>query len=131
VSRGLGVIQVKIKEALRFLWSKNAPTQFDGIAWYLLYNHKGGDDIWFERSARRALDGLIKRGEVVVVDGIGSPTNPRSFLCIEDLAALGGKKPRTTAEAKEIAAGAIGNKTFVAQMVYAARLNAAARSRRL
>jgi hypothetical protein len=105
VSKGLGSLQRRIKEALAYLWSKKLPTGFGEIDTYLLANHDDAADRWFERSARRALDGLLKRGDVVVVGGLGTSRSPRSFLCVEDFAALCSKKPpRDTAEAKKLAA---------------------------
>jgi hypothetical protein len=124
MSRGLGLIQVKIKEALRLLWSKNLPTRFGEIEVYLVANHDGGADFWFERSARRALDGLIERGDVIVVGGAGTSKDPRSFLTVEDFGALSSKKPRNIAEAKEIAAEALNNPILaqmIPGMVYTAR----------
>ena len=75
--------------------------------------HPGADDIWFERSARRALDGLLRRGDVVVVGGIGTSRSPRSFLCVEDFATLCSRRPpRTTAEAKVLAAEVLDSPIF-------------------
>jgi hypothetical protein len=105
VSKGLGAPQRQIKEVLAILWASRSPTRFDEIAVCLLLRHPGADDIWFERSARRALDGLLRRGDVVVVGGIGTSRSPRSFLCVEDFATLCSRRPpRTTAEAKVLAA---------------------------
>jgi hypothetical protein len=134
VSKGLGSLQRSIKEALTFLWSKNAQTRFDEIAKYLLYNHDGAADIWFDRSARRALDGLLRRGDVICVGGLGTSRSPREFLNVEDFARLASKKPpRNTAEAKTIAAEIINHPIFastIPDVVQHARQKAAARSRR-
>ena len=133
MSRGLGVRQVEIKIVLNYLWRKKLPTRFADIAAYVFAVHDGnaeeGDELApaFERSMRRALQTLIARGEVIVVFGGGSSRNPRHFLTVEAFAALSGRKPRDTAHAKEIAAGA---GKFAPEIVMAARLEAAARSRR-
>jgi hypothetical protein len=79
---------------------------------------------------RETLDGLLARGDVVVVGGIGSSRSPREFMTVEDFAALSGKRPRTTAEAKTIAAAVINSELFaptIPLVVQSARSRRAAR----
>ena len=128
MSRGLGLLQREIKEVLAILWRTKSPTRFDEIALGLLLRYDGAEDIWFERSARRALDGLLKRGDVVVIGGRGTSSSPRHFMCVEDFARLSGKKPRNTADAKKIAAGV--PLTLRPMVVAELRGHRAARSRR-
>jgi hypothetical protein len=144
MSRGMGVLQLLVKEALAFLWRKNAPTRFNEINMYVVAHHYDGPaDMWFERAVRRALDGLIRRGEVVVVGGGYSSKYPRSYLVVEDFAELANTRirhpvhaketVRDTAHAKQIAAECFNNaKTarMVPMMVDDARQEAARRSRR-
>jgi hypothetical protein len=111
MSKGLGVLQREVKSALALLWRTGSQTRFDEIAYVLLARCPGFSEDHFERSARRALAGLLKRGEVVVVGGIGTSTSPREFMTVEDFAQLCGK-PRTTAEAKKLAAEVIDNPLF-------------------
>ena len=92
MSRGLGELQRQIKDALTILWNHKQPTQFAEIRWRLLVRHGGeeGDTLepTFERSMRRALTGLLDRGDVVIVGGRGTSGSPREFANVEDFAAL-------------------------------------------
>ena len=111
MSKGLGSLQVAIKSALALLWRTGSQTRFDEIAYVLLARCPGAAEDHFDRSARRALDGLLRRGDVVVVGGRGTSKSPREFLCVEDFASLSGK-PRDTAHAKTIAAEVIDSPLF-------------------
>jgi hypothetical protein len=109
MSRGLGELQREIKDALAFLWNNKQPTRFANIRTVLLACHGGekGDTMepTYERSMRRALKGLLDRGDVVIFDGKGGPGDPHWYANIEDFASLyvrKGKKVRDATHAKEI-----------------------------
>jgi hypothetical protein len=131
MSKGLGERQVEIKAVLTVLWRKKLPMRFADIrAWVFAYHDGEEGDMLaptFERSMRRALNGLLARGDVVVVGGKGTPSYPREFMTVGDFARLSGKKVRNTVDAKKIAAE---GKEIAAEVVMAARLVAAARSHR-
>ncbi len=58
-----------------------------------------------ERSLKRALKGLIDRGDVLIVRGEGGPGDPRSYTTVECFAShfvAKGKKVKDTAHAKQI-----------------------------
>jgi hypothetical protein len=110
MSKGLGSQQREIKEMLAILWRRKLRTQFADVCACLLYAHDGkvGEDALaptYERSLRRALTGLIARGDVVIIGGRGPSRSPREFATVEDFARLSGQKVRDAAHAKEIAAG--------------------------
>jgi len=108
MSRGLGELQREIKDALTILWNHKQPTRFAEIRWCLLVRHGGeeGDTLepTLERSMRRALTGLLDRGDVVIVGGRGTSGSPREFANVEDFAALYVRKGkvRDAAHAKGI-----------------------------
>jgi hypothetical protein len=111
MSRGLGELQREIKDALAFLWNNKQPTRFANVRTYFVIRHGGeeGDTLEpvFERSLRRALKGLLDRGDVVVIDGKGGPGDPHQYANVEDFAALyvrKGKTVRDATHAKEILA---------------------------
>jgi hypothetical protein len=59
----------------------------------------------YERSMRRALKGLLDRGDVVVIDGKGGPGDPHRYANVEDFASLyvrKGRKVRDATHAKQI-----------------------------
>jgi hypothetical protein len=129
MSKGLGDRQREITYALEYLWGKKLLLRFKDILVYVSVIHEDEGELppEFERSLRRSLTGLVKRGDVVVVFGDGSPKNPRQYMNVEDFAKLSGKKPRDTADAKRIAAG---GKRFAAQIYCLARAEAERRSHR-
>ena len=109
MSRGLGELQREIKDALTFLSNNKQSTQFANIRAVFLIRHGGeeGDTMepTYERSMRRALKGLLDRGDVVIFDGKGGPGDPHRYANVEDFAALyvrKGKKVRDASHAKEI-----------------------------
>jgi hypothetical protein len=131
MSRGIGDTQREIVAMLGYLWSKKYRMQFADICTcYLIHaDAEEGDtlDPSFERGLRRSLAALIARGEVVVVSGGYSSKYPREFMTVTDFAKLSGEKVSNVADAKKVAAGA---GKFAAEIVAAARFEAAARSRR-
>jgi hypothetical protein len=109
MSRGLGELQREIKDALTFLWNKKLPTRFADVRIYFVIRHGGEEDDTleptYERSMRRALKGLLDRGDVVIIGGKGGPGDPHQYANVEDFAALyvrKGKKVRDATHAKEI-----------------------------
>jgi len=131
MSRGLGELQREIKDALTILWNHKQPTRFAEIRWCLLVRHGGeeGDTLepTLERSMRRALTGLLDRGDVVIVGGRGTSGSPREFANVEDFAALyvrkGGasKSMRSAALRLRISAIWISVQPWVRSAVSAAR----------
>jgi hypothetical protein len=109
MSRGLGELQHEIKDTLTFLWNHKQSTRFANLRTCFLVRHGGekGDTLEpiYERSMRRALKGLVDRGDVVIIGGKGGPGDPHQYANIEDFAALyvrKGKKVRDATHAKEI-----------------------------
>ena len=109
MSRGLGELQREIKNVLTFLWNNKQPTRFANIRTVFLACHGGeeGDTMepTYERSMRRAIKGLLDRGDVVVIDGKGGPGDPHRYANVEDFAGLyipKGRKVRDATHAKQI-----------------------------
>jgi hypothetical protein len=108
MSRGLGSLQSEIKTVLTALWKHGGSMRFANIRAAFLYAHGGeeGDTVEpiYERSVWRALNGLLARGDVVVISGQGTSGSPREYMCAEDFAALSGERIRDAAHARKIAA---------------------------
>jgi hypothetical protein len=110
VSRGIGKLQREIKHTLTVAFDNGYGSMriADLRNWFVVCN--GGDPEsdkllpTYERSLKRALKGLIDRGEVLVVDGKGGPGDPRRYTTVECVAAATGEKVKDTAHAKKILA---------------------------
>lgn len=107
MSRGLGQAQLVIKCALTMLARHDLPTRFEDICRWVVVQNGWGEDDWIEpaceRSFRRALAGLVDRGEVLVIAGTGGRSNPRHYMCVETIATMAtGRKVKSTAHAMEI-----------------------------
>jgi hypothetical protein len=60
---------------------------------------------WFERSLKRALKGLVDRGDVLVLGGKGGPGDPRHYVTVETFASKAeSKKVTDTSYAKQLVA---------------------------
>ncbi len=111
MSRGLGKLQREIKRALTVMYDHGFTGQMriaDIRNWFIA-RYGGNPDTdklppTHERSLKRALKGLIDRGEVLVVDGKGGPGDPRRYTTVECFAAATGQKVKDTAHAKKIVA---------------------------
>jgi len=112
MSRGLGDVQREIKRMLTVMFDTyGAVMGFTDIRACFIAKHGGdpenGDRLTptHERSLKRALKGLVDRGDVLVVGGEGGPGDPYRYTTIEDFAGTAnGKKVKDTAHAKQIVA---------------------------
>ena len=109
MSRGLGKLQREIKRALTVVFDNDyGAMRFADIrTWFVIrYGGKEDDKLspTHERSLKRALKGLIDKGEVLIIDGKGGPGDPRRYITIECFAAATGEKVKDTAHAKAIVA---------------------------
>jgi hypothetical protein len=121
MGRGPGYQQDEIEAVLRYLWRKKKLLRFSDIRAHVLAINEGKHiPEEFERSLRRSLAAMVKRGDVLVVFGDGSQKNPRQYMTAMDFASLNTKKkPRDKAHAREIAADC--PKSFVARFYALAR----------
>lgn len=104
MSRGLGKLQVGIKTILTRASEHNmGALHFSDIRAVMVIENGGnperGDKLGpsDERAAKRALTGLVDRGEVLIIGGRGGPGDPYRYATIE---ALTGESD--TARAKEV-----------------------------
>jgi hypothetical protein len=109
MSRGLGAVQQAIKIALAVLADDGLPTRFADVrTWWIAAGDGEEDDRLeptYERSLRRALAGLVDRGDVLVIAGTGSPSRPYHYMNVETFAIRAtGKKVTSAAQAKQIVA---------------------------
>jgi hypothetical protein len=111
MSRGLGQLQVEIKHMLARGFEVYGPLRFADIRAVMVIEHGGnpenGDKMRpsVERSLKRALKGLVDRGDVLIITGKGGPGDPRRYVTVESFAgiALGdASKVRDTAHAKSV-----------------------------
>ena len=58
----------------------------------------------FTRSLRRAIKGLVDRGEILIASGNGGPGDPRRYTTVECFASATGETVKDTAHAKAIVA---------------------------
>jgi hypothetical protein len=94
MSRGLGALQRQVKEVLdRALDIGSGALPFARLRDFFVIEHGGrpedGDRLSEaqERSLKRALKGLVDRGDVLIVGGKGGPRDPRRYVTVERLAA--------------------------------------------
>jgi hypothetical protein len=111
MSRGLGALQREIKRVLDVVFEHEQwAMRFADIrsAFVVMRGGNPEQDVLtptLERSLKRALKGLIDRGDVLIVAGKGGPGDPRRYATIECFAtAAHGKKVKDTAHAKQIIA---------------------------
>lgn len=112
MSRGLGALQREIKRMLtRAHEVDTGALRFTDMRAVLVINHGGkpekGDTLQptHERSLKRALKGLVDRGDVLIVGGKGGPGDPRRYMTVETFASIANrKKVEDTAEAKQVVA---------------------------
>ena len=89
MSRGLGKLQVEIKDVLaRAAKHQMGALRFADIRAVLVINRGGKtpDDVldpFEERSAKRALKGLVDRGDVLIVGGKGGQLDPFRYVTVE------------------------------------------------
>lgn len=107
MSRGLGSIQKEVKAALDILVEHGVPTRAADILMWCLVREGGeeGDTLVpsYERSIRRALAGLVDRGDILTIAGNGSRGRPHHFMTVESFAHMAtGKKVKGTAHAKQV-----------------------------
>jgi hypothetical protein len=113
MSRGLGKQQLELKCMLRRASDIGVVSlRFADMRSAMVIKY-GGDPkndklrLSVERSLKRALKGLVDRGDVLVIHGNGGQRDPYHYVTVENFAAAGlsGKeKLRDTAHAKQIAA---------------------------
>jgi hypothetical protein len=114
MSRGLGKLQVVIKEVLTRAFQADAgPLRFTDLRAVMVIEHGGnpehGDKLRpsVERSLKRALKTLVDRGDVLIFGGEGGVGDPYRYITVESFAgtALGGQdKVKDTAHAKSVLA---------------------------
>jgi hypothetical protein len=109
MSRGLGALQREIKRVLDIVFEHDQiAMRFADIRSAFVMMHGGNpeQDVLtptLERSLKRALKGLVDRGDVLIVRGEGGPGDPRSYTTVESFAsAADGEKVKDTAHAKQI-----------------------------
>lgn len=109
MSRGLGALQRRIKTMLRL-----GPLRFADMRTVLLIERQHDAALFGEvidklrpareRSLRRALKGLVDRGDVLIA-GAGGPSDPRRYMTVECFATITkGEQVKDSAEAKQIVA---------------------------
>jgi ribosomal protein S28E/S33 len=110
MSRGLGGLQRDVKQMLDRASQIVGPIRFADIR-ALFVVHYGakpgqGDKLKHshERSLKRALKGLVDRGDVVIVSGHGGQVDPHRYVTVERFAAATGEEIKDTAHAKQIVA---------------------------
>jgi hypothetical protein len=107
VSRGLGSLQRDIKEVLAKTVDDCGPLGIDDLRQWLIARAGGGREDALrparERSLRRAIKGLVDRGEILA-SGNGGPGDPRRYTTVECFASATGETVKDTAHAKAIVA---------------------------
>jgi len=110
MSRGLGKLQRDIKQILdRTTGLLGRPLQFAELRAVFIIQ-EGADPSTDklsptrERSIKRALKGLVDRGDVLIFSGTGGQRNPYRYVTVEWTAAATGQEVRDTAHAKQIVA---------------------------
>jgi hypothetical protein len=93
MSRGLGDLQREIKRMLTVaVDTHEAVMSFTDIRACFIVKHGGdpenGDRLTptHERSLKRALKGLVDRGDVLIVSGEGGPGDPYRYVTVETFA---------------------------------------------
>jgi len=101
MSRGLGPLQRQIKAVLDYeVELLKQPMLFADIRRVFIVKDGGdparGSKLRRERSLKRALKGLVDRGDVVF-DGKGGPGDPRRYMTVEKLMSpiMDGSDPRS------------------------------------
>jgi hypothetical protein len=96
MSAGLGRLQRYLMKILGFLWDRNRRAQFKDIRAVLIYGRyaRGGKSLSpsEERSAWRALQKLIARGEVLAVEG--GTSGRREYANAEDILPWAAEAPK-------------------------------------
>jgi hypothetical protein len=94
MSHGLGALQRQVKEVLdRALDIGSGALPFARLRDFFVIEHGGrpedGDRLSEaqERSLKRALKGLVDRGDVLIIGGKGGPRDRRRYVTVERLAA--------------------------------------------
>ena len=116
MGRGLGNLQLYIKDVLTNAYEKKfGALSFayiragyaiqlgcaeEGPAGETIHNLDPSE----ERSLKRALYTLVKRGDVVIIKGEGGVADPYQYTTIECFARSANKKPKSTEHAKQIVA---------------------------
>ena len=108
MTKGLGRRQRRIKQMLHDAFD----AELGALTWphirqvsVLDCGGKSGDHLHptFERSLKRTLHALVKRGDVLIVGGKGGPGDPYCYLTVECFASAAEDREVTdTAEAKAI-----------------------------
>jgi hypothetical protein len=107
MSRGLGDLQRSIKKIMHIMATDRPYVLLSDL--YELWAMGNGGEISEaqKRNLRRALKGLVDRGDVLIPRGEGRPGNPYLYTTVEIFAGLftDEKKPLTdTAKAKQMTA---------------------------
>jgi hypothetical protein len=104
MSRGLGTLQRDIKRVLDYtIKQKLGALRFADILTVFKEGERGMTPT-HERSLKRALNGLVERGDVLILSGEGRSGDPYRYITVESFAAATGQKVRDTAHAREIVA---------------------------
>jgi hypothetical protein len=105
MSRGLGTLQREIKEILDRAVDHKIPGTFAVLRGVHSMNLGGGPEDRSEaqeRSLKRALKGLVDRGDVVIVTGAGRSGSPYVYATVEKLASFFCDEVKDTAHAKQV-----------------------------
>ena len=108
MSRGQGSLQRGIKEALTTIYDHGHGAVIAVLRqWFIARAGADRDDTLtpaFTRSLRRAIKGLVDRGEILIASGNGGPGDPRRYTTVECFASATGETVKDTAHAKAIVA---------------------------
>ena len=99
-----GESQRTIKRILDAAFKLHYPSlRFADIRLTFATRHGGKLDPVFERSLKRALKGLVERGDVLIVSGKGGQTDPFRYVTVECFTTgATGEKVTDTAHAKQM-----------------------------
>jgi hypothetical protein len=113
MSRGLGSLQRDIKEALTTLYAHDYGAISIAVLreWFIARAGGNPEAVTlhpaFARSLRRAIKGLVDRGDILIVSGNGGPGDPRRYTTVECFANAvlpDGEAVKDTTHAKAISA---------------------------
>ena len=105
MSRGLGELQRMVKRILAGSFELGyGALRFADLRRTVAIPYGGYLPPTYERSLKRALKGLVDRGDVLIVSGSGGPGDPRRYTTVECFASLADETVKDTAHAKQIVA---------------------------
>jgi hypothetical protein len=110
MSRGLGALQRDIKGLLARTVGLVRPLRFADLRGLFIVHYGGdpkrGDKLTptQERSLKRALKGLVDRGDVLIVSGSGGQRDPHRYMTVEAFATQVTGEGKDTADAKRFVA---------------------------